>query len=68
MTRQGFYIGHIARTQYFLSIVLEERGEMEDCKNNRDEAIAKARLLKGPDWKVENGEKDFDELVFFHDR
>jgi len=68
MLNQGFYDGHIARTQYFLSVVLERLGETMESEGMRNTAVEIARSLNGPEWEIKNGEQDFDDLVFFHDR
>ncbi len=68
MDWQGFYIGHIARTKYFLSRILEAQSDSVESQKFRDKAIKIAKELNGEDWKSISGEQDFDDLVFFHDR
>ncbi|CAG8960291.1 hypothetical protein HYFRA_00012811 [Hymenoscyphus fraxineus] len=68
MNRQSFYIGHVARTQYFLSRILEAQGDSVASQRFLDDAIKNAETLNGEGWRPTRGEQDFDDLVFFHDR
>lgn len=71
MQKSEFYDGHIARTEYLLAVILEKLDKPAESKALREKAYATGKLLNRAEWKPRQGEedfKDFDELVFFHDR
>jgi len=49
-------------------MVLADHGETSESESMVAKAMVISKNLNGLDWEASHGEKNFDGLVFFHDR